>query len=235
MDFFIKACRLIYDETIYDVVITGGEPTLDPNYLISLIEGLRKIFVKEIALSTNGFLLNKNLIKQFKALRVDLIKLDIKAFSEDIHYWYTGKSNKNVLKAAKLLYDYGLNFYVRTIFMPGIVDVEEIEKIAKFLSSISKEIRYRVYEFDPKHARNPITRKPTFQEMFKAFEVAKKYLNYVESIPASMVYDSNYEDVEVRDDTLLERFKIIDEISKSSIKGWNMKTLKFSEVLNLAS
>jgi len=232
IDFFFKACKLIYNEMIHDIVITGGEPTLNPSYLIELIKGLRGISAKRIALSTNGYLLDKSLIEQLKALKINLIKLDIKAFSEEIHYWYTGKSNKNVLNAVKLLYEYGLNFYVRTIFMPNLVDVEEIEKIAKFLSSISREIRYRIYEFDPKHAKNPITRKPTLKEMLKAFKVAKKHLEYVESIPASMVYDSSYEYVEVRDDTLLDRFKKIDKISKSSIKGWNMKSITFNEVFH---
>jgi pyruvate-formate lyase-activating enzyme len=94
-----------------------------------------------------------------------------------------------------------------TILIPGIVDIGEVEKIAKFLSSINPEIRYRIYEFDPKHARQPIARKPSPEEMVKAFEVAKKYLVHVESISASEVYDSNYEYVEIREDSLQDIFK----------------------------
>ena len=232
INFFIKAFQHIYGNLVTDVVITGGEPTLNPAYLINLIKHLRENSVAKIALSTNGYLLNENLIKQLKVLEVDLVKLDIKAFNEDVHYWYTGKSNKNVLKAAKLLYDYDVNFYVRTILMPGVVDVDEIEKIAKFLSSISPEIPYRIYEFDPKHAKQPVARKPSLKDMAKAFEVAKKYLAHVESIPASEVYDSNYEYVEVRDDSLQDQFNKIDEISKLSIKDWKIKGIPFSKILS---
>lgn len=231
VNFFIKASQHIYGNVITDLVITGGEPTLNPAYLTSLIERLQKNSVSKIALSTNGYLLDEKLINQLKTLDIDLVKLDVKAFNKNLHYWYTGKSNKNVLKAVKLLYDYDVNFYVRTIFMPNIVDVNEVEKIAKFLSSISPEIPYRIYEFDPKHAKQPVTRKPSIGEMVKAFEVARKYLVHVEAIPASEVYNSNYEYVEVRDDTLQDRFEKIDKISKLTIKGWKMKSIPFSKIL----
>ena len=232
VSFFVEACLYIYGCLVDDVVITGGEPTLNSAYLVSLIERLRKAGVSRISLSTNGHLLDEALVRQLKVLGVGPVKLDIKAFSEDIHYWYTGRSNRNVLRAAKLLYDYSVDFYARTILMPGIVDVDEVEKIAKFLSSISPEIPYRIYEFDPSHARQPVARKPTLEEMASAFEASKKYLVHVESIPASIAYDSNYEYVEVRDDTLLDRFNKIDEVSKRSIKGWKMRGIPFSEVFS---
>jgi pyruvate formate lyase activating enzyme len=231
INFFIKSCRQIYHDVIDDVVITGGEPTLNPTYLINLIKGLQEISVTKIALSTNGYFLDENLVKQLKILKINLVKIDVKAFDENLHYWYTGKSNKSVLRAVKLLRDYDLNFYVRTILMPNFVDFGEVEKIAQFLSSINRKITYRIYEFDPKHARYPITRKPTLKEMSEAFKAAKKYLDHVESIPASEAYDSSYKYIEVRDDALLDRFKRIDEISISSIKNWNMKNIPFSKIL----
>ena len=231
-DFFIKACKYVCGGLVADVVITGGEPTLNPSYLVNLIKRLREVGVSRIALSTNGYLLDENLISQLKDLNVDLVKLDIKAFSEDIHYWYTGRDNRSVLRAARLLYNHGLNFYVRTILMPNIVDVDEIERIARFLSSISPEIPYRIYEFDPLHARQPVTRKPTLEEMVEASKVAKRYLAHVEAIPASTVYDSSYEYVEVRDEALMDKFNEIDEISKRAIKGWKMKSVPFNAILS---
>ena len=230
--FFIEACRYVYGGLVDDVVITGGEPTLNPAYLIGLIKRLREDGVSRIALSTNGHLLDDVLVRQLKALGVGPVKLDIKAFSESVHRWYTGRSNRNVLRAVRLLHEHGVDFYARTILMPGIVDVDEVERIAEFLSSISPEIPYRIYEFDPSHARQPVTRKPTLEEMAKAFEAAKRHLVHVEAVPASIVYDSNYEYVEVRDDALLDRFKEIDEVSRRAIKGWKMRGVPFSEVLS---
>ena len=231
-NFYIQACQHIYGDIVTDLVITGGEPTLNRAYLINLIKRLRENSATKIALSTNGYLLDENLIHQLKILEVDLVKLDIKAFSEDVHYWYTGKSNRNVLKAAKLLYDYDVNFYVRTILMPGVVDMHEVEMIAEFLSSISPEIPYRIYEFDPKHAKQPVSRKPSLKEMSEAFKVAKRHLKCVESIPASEVYDSSFEYIEVREDTLQDKFNRIDEISKLSIKDWKIRSIPFSKILS---
>jgi len=234
LDLFTKSCMQVYGEMVYDVVITGGEPTLNRAYLLDLIKGLRRLSIKNIAVSTNGYLLDEKLVKSLKTLQVSLVKLDIKMYDEKLHYWYTGKSNKSVLKAAKLLHDYDVNFYVRTILMPGIVDVDEVDKIARFLSSISPEIPYRIYEFDPKHARQPITRKPSLKEMFEAFKAAKKYLKHVESVPAAETYDSSYEYVEVRDDALQDQFNKIDEISRLSIKDWKIRGIPFSKILSLS-
>lgn len=230
--FFISACRYVCGELVDDVTITGGEPTLNPAYLTSLIQRLRDHSVTKIALSTNGYLLDEDFVRRLRTLELDLVKIDIKAFSEDIHYWYTGESNKNVFKTVKLLHDYNVNFYVRTILMPGIVDVYEVEKIAKFLFSINPSIHYRIYEFDPKHAREPVSSKPSRNTMVQALNAAKRYLVNVTSITASETYDSSYEYVEVRDDSLLEVFNKVDEVSKMSIKGWKMVGIPFSKIVS---
>ncbi|RJX15236.1 radical SAM protein [Candidatus Bathyarchaeota archaeon] len=231
LNLFVKSCMQIYGEMVYDVVITGGEPTLNPTYLLNLIKGLQKLSIKNIAISTNGYMLNEKLVKLLKTLQVNLVKLDIKMYDEKLHRWYTGKSNKNVLEAAKLLHKYNINFYVRTILMPGIVDHDEVERIAYFLSSIDRRIPYRIYEFAPSHAKIKVTRKPTLEEMVEAYHAAKKYLDHVEAIPASQIYNSEYAYIEVRDGKLMERFKWIDKASKLAIKTWNMKYLTFDEVL----
>lgn len=128
LNLFIKSCRLIYGGLVDDVQMTGGEPTKDPDYLLYLIRGLRYLGVSKIGVSTNGHMLDKDLVDELNSLSVDYIKLDLKAYTDEIHKWYTGKSNINVLRAVRLLHDYGLNFYVRTIFIPNIVDIPEIEK-----------------------------------------------------------------------------------------------------------
>jgi len=53
-----------------------------------------------------------DVVKKLKALNISYTKLDLKAYSEDVHRWYTGKSNERVLRAVKLLHEHGLNFYV---------------------------------------------------------------------------------------------------------------------------
>jgi len=232
LNLFIKSCRLIYGGLVDDVQMTGGEPTKDPDYLLYLIRGLRDLGVNKIGVSTNGHMLDKDLVDELNSLSVDYIKLDLKAYTDEIHKWYTGKSNINVLRAVRLLHDYGLNFYVRTIFIPNIVDIPEIEKISKFLSHVDKNILYKLYQFAPEQLDVYISRSPTPKEMLKAFNVARKYLNNVEFLTYKTAYEPNYKLVEVRADELLEKFEKIDKISKRVDRNWNIQYLTMNQVLS---
>jgi len=236
VNLLIKSCHLIYGRIIDDVQMTGGEPTVNVHYLISLIQKLRDLHVSRIGISTNGYLLDKNLVEQLSFWHVDYIKLDLKAYSDGVHRWYTGKSNANVLRAVELLSKYGLNFYVRTIFIPGIVDLGEIEKIAKFLSQVDRRIPYKLYQFAPEHTKHRSLRKsPTKEQMLRASVIAKDYLDNAESYTTETVYEPDASYIEVREDELLDKFKRIDEISKSIIKTWNMQYLTMNQVLTSRS
>lgn len=233
LDLLIKSSHFIYGDMVSEVQITGGEPTIERNYLISLIKELKKLKVKQIGISTNGYLLDRSLVKELKLLDVSYIKLDIKAYTQRKHKYYTGKSNTRVLKAAKFLYKYGLNFYVRTIFIPQLVGTKEIEKIAQFLSNISQDIIYKIYQFAPEQLDVHIGRAPTLEEMWEALNVARRYLDHVDFYTTQTAYKPDpYKCVEVRVDQLLGRFNRIDEISKSVIKDWDMKYFSMSQILN---
>jgi len=232
VNLLVKSCQFIYGKTVDDVQLTGGEPTVNLYYLLSLIEKLRELSVHRIGISTNGYLLDKNLVKELRLLHVDYIKLDLKAYSDEIHRWYTGKSNANVLRAVELLNKYGLNFYVRTIFVPGIVDLDEIEKVAKFLSQIDRSIPYKIYQFAPEHTKNKLLEKsPNREQMLKASIIAKGYLDNTESYTTETVYEPDSKYIEVRADELLDKFKKIDEISKSIIKTWNIQYFTMNQIL----
>ena len=63
--------------------------------------------------------------------------------------------------------------------MPGIVDVEEIERIAFFLARIDPELKYKIVSFAPGEAREKVTRRPNDNEIQLAVESASKYLRNV--------------------------------------------------------
>lgn len=185
---------------------------LDKDYLLSLISKLKENGVINFELSTNGDLLDEDLLKELSMYYVDILfKIDLKTYDENIHRKYTGKSNANVLKAIELLsnyapklHKYGPSFIVRTVFMPDIVDVEEIEKIAKFVSQIDKDVCYRIQQFSPVHGQN-ITRRPTFEEMLTVYNIAKKYLDNV-IVSTYLPTRPEYNYVEVRADELIDDF-----------------------------
>jgi pyruvate formate lyase activating enzyme len=239
LELLIKSCHRVYGHLVDDVQMTGGEPLTNPEYLFDLIQELKTLGVSNIGISTNGYMLSEVVVEKLKALNVNYIKLDLKAYSKDIHKWYTGKSNERILKAVKLLHNHGLNFYVRTIVIPNIVDADEVEKIAKFLSSIDVNMLYRLYEFAPEQLENKLSRKPTEEEMVKAYNAAKKHLKNVEffiykpSKPSTYktTYDPNYKVVEIRADELLETFLKIDKIAKSVDPEWNIQFFTMNQIL----
>ena len=116
---------------------------------------------------------------ELKDAGLDGVKLDIKAYANSIHQWYTSMSNRPVLKAARYLSESKLDFRVETVLMQGIVDVEEIERIASFLARIDSGIKYKVVKFAPGEAREKVARRPSDDEIQLAVDSASKYLKNV--------------------------------------------------------
>jgi len=173
-----RACLNYYGKLPVEAMITGGEPTLDKEYLVSLVKGLKEWGFKKIVLMTNGYALgvDADYVHELEEAGLTEAHVDVKAFSEDVHSWYTGKSSKPVLSAIERVNASGIVLLVQTVYMPGIVDAVEIEKIAQFLASVNKAIKYRINPFAPIFAYERVSRRPTLEEMERAYEVASRYL-----------------------------------------------------------
>ena len=177
-----QACRRHYGELPSKAMITGGEPALDRDFLLTLVRGLKERGFEEIVLMSNGYKVGGGEREERGDFAAELVDaglteahIDIKAFSEEIHEWYTGKSNKPVFNGVRALSEAGTELLIQTVFMPGIVEADEIEKIAKFLSGVSHEIKYRINPFAPTFAFEEVTRRPTIEEIERAYELASKH------------------------------------------------------------
>ena len=158
---------------IEEIMLAGGEPTLYRKGLLAFI----KRCDKRVVLSTNGYLLDADYIRDLKKSGLEEVHIDLKAHSEALHKWYTEKSNERVLRSIELLSKSNLEPEVVTVFIPGIVDMDEIERISDFLSGIDK-IRYRIIRYVPV---GDLSRRPTEDEITEAVLIAKKYLQDVTS------------------------------------------------------
>ena len=78
-------CLGYYGKLPTEAMITGGEPTVDKEYLLNLIEGLKKKGFEEIVLMTNGYEIgkdgNENYASDLKEAGLTEAYVDIKAFS----------------------------------------------------------------------------------------------------------------------------------------------------------
>ena len=156
------------------ILIAGGEPTMqkDLSELTKLLKG--EDFY--IMLSTNGYYLKDMLNK----LEVDEIHIDLKAYDESKHIYLTSCSNKRVLECISYIGDnrdkFNFKVEIDTVLIPNIVDLDEIEKIAKFLSSW--DLPYRITGYV--RYNNELNAEPPSKEIIlKAKEVALKYLSNV--------------------------------------------------------
>ncbi len=169
----VKEASLRYYSKLPDeIIITGGEPTLKKDYLIDLVSELN---FAHMIIETNGYLLDESYLDDLIEAGLNEVMLDLKAYDERLHRWYTGFSNERILKNLKTIHK-KTKLVIKTIYIPGIIDEEEIENISRFISSLDPKIEYRINDF--KSVRG-LSRNPTDLEVKSAYFVAKKYLKNV--------------------------------------------------------
>lgn len=108
------------------------------------------------------------------------IKIDFKTFSERLNLALCGNSNKNTKENIRLVAEYIEKrekppiLIVSTLLIPGYIDEYEIEQMAKFLSSINKNIPWSFLGFYPHFYFNDLPRTSRKQAEM-ALQIAKDY------------------------------------------------------------
>jgi pyruvate formate lyase activating enzyme len=172
-----NASRNYYGDTpLEEAVITGGESTLDRQYLVDLIAHLKE-FVGWIVLDTHGYFLDDAYLQELIEAGLTEVMFDVKAWDEKLHVWYTGYSNRRILSNIRNAYG-KVKLVVNTVFIPGIVDDREIEDIARFLAEIEddEEIDYRINRFRAELSREDIARNPYPEEIEHAYSIVASYM-----------------------------------------------------------
>lgn len=118
------------------VTISGGEPLLQPDFLIELLKSLKSQGI-HTAVDTSGNFIVNDKIKEIIDL-ADLFLLDIKCINDEICKDLTGVSNKNELNFARYLSEINKPVWIRQVLVPGITDIEEdLIKLKDFIRSLS--------------------------------------------------------------------------------------------------
>lgn len=127
-----------FDNSGGGVTITGGEPTMQLEFLLKLLEGFKAKGI-HTAIETCGYF-NKSIIDKLVNL-VDLFLFDIKHCDSEVHEQYTGVPNIKILENLQLIHQKVGNdkIIVRIPLIPSVnTDMDTIKTIASFL----KEINY---------------------------------------------------------------------------------------------
>ncbi|OPX18109.1 hypothetical protein BXT86_02885 [candidate division WOR-3 bacterium 4484_100] len=171
------------DPTTACICFFGGDPT---PFALQTIEIARRVLEKRrkirVCWETNGSV-QPEFMRAWaeSALKSNgCIKIDLKAFSEELNLALCGSSNKNTKENIRLVAEFmGLRknppvLVVSTLLIPGYIDEYEIEGMAKFLASINPEIPWSFLGFYPHFYFKdlPVT---SWKQVNKALEIAKEY------------------------------------------------------------
>lgn len=118
------------------VTISGGEPLLQPKFLIELFRKLKKEGI-HTCIDTSGSVALTDDIKELIDL-TDLFLLDIKCINDEVCKDLTGVSNKKELEFARYLSDNNKKMWIRQVLVPAITDDEDdLKELAKFLKTLN--------------------------------------------------------------------------------------------------
>ena len=168
-----------------NAILGGAEPTLDEELpdVIDLLNG----FDIRTLLTTNGHILNEKLIEKLEDVGLSSTRMSIKAYDDGIHRFYTGQTNKSVLDNFRLLSKSRIKLIAESILIPGLIEQNEIESIAKFIASINPSIPYRIDGFMPFH--DAPWRSPSPEEVIRAAQIAKRHLENIYYLHREMKFE----------------------------------------------
>ena len=114
---------------------SGGEPLLQPYFLISLFKKLKEAGI-HTAIDTSGMIEITDTIKELLSL-TDLVLLDIKHINSDKCKELTSFSNEKELAFARYLSDHNIPIWIRQVIIPGITDSkDDLLELKQFIESL---------------------------------------------------------------------------------------------------
>ncbi|MFX0009255.1 MAG: glycyl-radical enzyme activating protein [Candidatus Hermodarchaeota archaeon] len=129
----VKRDKIFYDNSGGGVTISGGEPTMQLEFLLNLLEALKNVKI-HTAIETCGYF-REDIIPKLSNL-VDLFLFDIKHIDSEIHCNFTGVPNDRILTNFKSILSKVGNKRItpRIPLIPSVnTNKDIISKIGQFL------------------------------------------------------------------------------------------------------
>lgn len=159
---------------ISGITVSGGECTLQSQFLTSLFKKIREIGLT-CFIDTNGSipLYDK---KEFLDV-VDMAMVDIKSFDSKEHIMLTGMDNNIVLENVKYLASINKLYEIRTVIVPDVLDnYNNVDNVSKLIASLNPNIRYKIIKYRSVGVRTNMisSHVPTDALMDELYELAIK-------------------------------------------------------------
>lgn len=125
--------------------LSGGEPLMQHRFATRLFRACKEMGV-HTAIETNG--LYGERLSDDEIRTIDLVILDMKAFTPEQHRRVTGTDNAKVLEFCRRLAALKRPMWLRYVLVPGLTDdPEEIAKVAGFAAGLGVVERVEILPF----------------------------------------------------------------------------------------
>lgn len=160
------------DDSSIGIAYTYNEPTVWYEFMHDIAIRAREIGLYNVVV-TNGYI-NEAPLRTLLPY-IDAMNIDLKSFSNEFYKKICGGSLDPVKRTIEIAAEH-THVEVTTLLIDNEND-EDVEGIAKFLSSIDKDIVLHISRYFPRYKRdNPATK---LESLFNSEKIAKKYLNNV--------------------------------------------------------
>ena len=154
------------------VAFTGGDLTCRPDFYGHCAHLIKENTSLWVLIETNGYGLTLEHLDLLRDSGVDSFWLDIKAEDPDRHRWLTGCDNQWILQVPGEMLKRNFVLEVLSLYIPGVVEAEELGRIAARLASLDTKIPFTILAFFPEHRMQDF-RTPTVEEIVRAYQSAK--------------------------------------------------------------
>lgn len=131
----IEKERVFFDQSGGGVTISGGEPLMQADFLIALLDELGARSIHR-TVDTAGLSKTETLLDVAK--RTDLFLYDLKMMDSTRHKKWTNVGNDVILENLKILAETGANITIRIPLIKGVNDDDEnLQQTAAFVASLA--------------------------------------------------------------------------------------------------
>ena len=137
---------IFYDQSGGGVTFSGGEPLMQPEFLLILLNKCQKQGI-HTAVDTSCYAESKTI--EMISEKTNLFLCDIKHMDSETHERFTGVGNSLILDNIRLLSTAGNEIIIRIPIVPGFNDEKaNIEATGRFIESLSSVIRVDILPFN---------------------------------------------------------------------------------------
>jgi pyruvate formate lyase activating enzyme len=147
----------------------GGEPTVARELPELLAFGKHQLGVRTFLGHTNG--------SQLPLPNLDGANVGLKAWDPQVHLACTGHRKQPIFGNFARAFEAGLELHANVVYVPGLVDLDQIEAIAAWLGTLSREIPFHIMGYIPVPGQ-PYPR-PASGQMEQAAACCQRHLRQV--------------------------------------------------------